>query len=67
MRMTLTLDDALVNELLADQAGKTKREVIETALEDALRDRRRKKALLHRGKIILSGDAGDLERMRSES
>ena len=67
MRMTVTLDDALVNELLADQAGKTKREVIETALEDALRDRRRKKALLHRGKINLSGDADDLGRMRSES
>ncbi|MEI6385212.1 MAG: type II toxin-antitoxin system VapB family antitoxin [Spirochaetota bacterium] len=67
MRMTLTVDDTLIAELLADQAGKTKREVIETALEDALRERRRKKALSHRGKLNLSGDQGDLERMRSES
>ncbi|MDA8411750.1 MAG: type II toxin-antitoxin system VapB family antitoxin [Treponema sp.] len=65
MRLTVTIDDNLLRELLAGEEGKTKREVIETAMQEALRERRRKRALSHRGRIELSGDNVDLEELRS--
>jgi Arc/MetJ family transcription regulator len=64
--MTLTIEDSLMKELLEDSEGRTKREIIEMALRDALRERRRRKALLHRGAFDLTGTALDLEKLRAE-
>ena len=55
-RMTLTLDERIVSEARELLNTKTKRETIETALIEVIKEKKREKALGHRGGIELDID-----------
>ena len=67
MRMSVTLDDELLEEVMSAFGVTVKREAIEIALKEALRSKRRTEALRHRGGIELDIDLKGLERLRAES
>ncbi len=67
MRMTVTLDEKLLKEVMQAFGTKTKREAIEKGLQEALRSLRRKKALDHCGRLELDIDQTRLENLRSTS
>lgn len=66
MRMSVTLDKKLLEEAQAVLGKKTKREVIEEALRELVRKKRREKAIEHAGKIDIDIDLKELMKMRGE-
>lgn len=65
MRMTITIDEKLVEEVMTTYGTKVKREAIERALRDALRHERRRAALTHRGTVDLDLDQAELAKLRA--
>jgi metal-responsive CopG/Arc/MetJ family transcriptional regulator len=66
MRMTVTLDEKLLEEARMISKKKTKREVIEEALREFIRKKRREEALKHAGKIDMDIYHEDLIKMREQ-
>lgn len=62
MRATLNIPDSLINELIIETGEKNKTRIIQTALEEMLRNTKRKKFKKLRGKIDLDID---LEKYRA--
>jgi len=65
MRMSVTLDDELVQQVLETFNTATKREAIEKALREAIRSVNRQRAVEHRGSFDLGFDQEDLEKLRN--
>lgn len=65
-RMTVTIDDALLEEAKEALGAETRAQAIRTALEEAVRRRRLARALRQRGQFKLQGDLSDLRRLREE-
>lgn len=65
-RMTVTIDDALLEEAKEVLGVRTRADAIRTAVEEAVRRRRLAQALQQRGRYQLSGDLVDLQRLREE-
>ena len=65
-RMTLTIDEDLINEAQNLLGASTKRETVQKALMEIIRLKKRKKALTHRGTIELVIDQHQLESLREE-
>ncbi len=65
-RMTITVDERLVQEVKETLGVSSKAEAIRLALEDFLRRRRLNEALAHRGRIELDLDRATLEALRAE-
>jgi metal-responsive CopG/Arc/MetJ family transcriptional regulator len=65
-RMTVTLDDALLEEAKEALGAGTRAEAIRTALEEAVRRRRLALALQLRGQFQMEGDLAELRRLREE-
>ena len=65
MRMSVTLDDNLVKQIMETFNTSTKREAIERALREAVRSVKRKQALDHRGSLSLDISQEDLEILRN--
>lgn len=65
-RMTVTIDDALLEEAKEVLGAGTGAEAIRTALEEAVRRRRLAQALKQRGQLQLVGDVAKLRRLRDE-
>ncbi|HLX10444.1 MAG TPA: type II toxin-antitoxin system VapB family antitoxin [Thermoanaerobaculia bacterium] len=65
-RMTVTIDDALLEEAKEVLGAQTRADAIRTALEEAVRRRRLAQALQQRGRYRLNGDVSDLRRLREE-
>ncbi len=63
-RMTVSLDDALLEDAQEALGAKTKIQAIRMALEEVVRQRRLKRALQHRNRIDLSLDQDRLARLR---
>lgn len=66
MRMSVTLDKRLLEEAQSILCKKTKREVIEEALRELVRKKRREEAIEHAGKIDMDIDLEELMKMREE-
>ncbi len=66
MRLSVTLDKELLEEAQAILADKTKREVIEVALKEFIRKKRREEAIEHAGKIDMDMDLKELLKIREE-
>ena len=64
IRMTVTLDEKVVDEARDLLKVKTKRETIETALKEVIKQKKREKALKHCGKIELDIDQERLQAYR---
>jgi metal-responsive CopG/Arc/MetJ family transcriptional regulator len=65
-RMTVTIDDALLEEAKEALGAETRAEAIRSALQEAVRRRRLAQALKQRGQLRLRGDLADLRRLREE-
>jgi Arc/MetJ family transcription regulator len=65
-RMTVTIDDALLDEAKEALGAETRAATIRTALEEAVRRRRLAQALQQRGQFQLQGDLAQLRRLREE-
>jgi metal-responsive CopG/Arc/MetJ family transcriptional regulator len=65
-RMTVTIDDDLLEEAKEALGAETRAEAIRTALAEAVRRRRLTKALQQRGQFQLRGDLAELRRLREE-
>lgn len=65
-RMTVTIDDALLEEAKEVLGVRTRADAIRTAVEEAVRRRRLAQALQQRGRYRLNGDLMDLQRLREE-
>jgi Arc/MetJ family transcription regulator len=65
MRMSVTLDDKLVEQVMETFNTTTKREAIERALREAIRSVNRKRAIENRGSIELDITHEDLENLRN--
>jgi len=63
-RITVTIDDALLEEAKEALGVQTRAEAIRAALEEAVRRRRLAYALQQRGQFQLGGDRADLRRLR---
>lgn len=63
MRTTIDIDDATMSELLARTGLRTKREVVDRALEGLLRLERQAEVRKFRGKLHWEGD---LDAMRTD-
>ncbi len=63
-RMTLTIEEDLINEAQNLLGVSTKRETVQKALIEIIRLKKRKKALDHCGAIELELDQDQLESMR---
>jgi Arc/MetJ family transcription regulator len=66
MRMTITIDENLIQEAKALTGKKTKREVIEEALREIIRKKRRDRAIEHAGKIQIDITLDDLLNLRGQ-
>lgn len=66
MRMTLTLDKKLLEDVQNLSAAKTKKAAIEEALKEYIRTKRRVKALEHAGNIQVDITLDELLRQRAE-
>jgi Arc/MetJ family transcription regulator len=64
--MTVTIDDALLEEAKVALGVNTRAEAIRSALAQAVRRRRLAMALEHRGQFDLRGDLEELRRMREQ-
>jgi len=65
-RMTVTLDEKIVDEARDLLQTKTKRETIETALIEVIKEKKREKALKHCGEIELDIDQEGLRVYRED-
>ncbi len=65
-RMTITIDDALLEQAKEALGAKTRAEAIRSALEEAVRRRRVAQALKQRGQFKLRSDLSELRRLREE-
>ena len=65
-RMTVTIDDALLEEAKEALGAQTRAEAIRSALAEAVRRRRLAQALEQRGQFQLRGNLSDLRRLREE-
>ena len=65
-RMTVTIDDELLDQAKEALGARTRAAAIRTALEEAVRRRRLVEGLEHRGQLELRGDLADLRRLREE-
>ena len=65
-RMTVTIDDALLEEAKEALGAQSRAEAIRTALEEAVRRRRLAQALQQRGQLELRGGLAELRRLREE-
>lgn len=65
-RMTVTVDEELIEQARQAMGVATKSEAIRTALEESLRRRRLQDALEQAGKIDLDLDQERLRRLREE-
>ncbi|HEV3456746.1 MAG TPA: type II toxin-antitoxin system VapB family antitoxin [Thermoanaerobaculia bacterium] len=65
-RMTVTIDDALLEEAKEALGAQTRAEAIRSALEEAVRRRRLAQALKQRGQLRMRGGLADLRRLREE-
>jgi Arc/MetJ family transcription regulator len=65
-RLTVTVDEALLEEAKEALGVDTRAEAIRTALEEAVRRRRLANALAHKGQLALRGDLAELRRLREE-
>jgi len=66
-RMTVTLDEKIVSEARDLLKTKTKRETIETALIEVIKEKKREKALQHCGEIELDIDQEGLHAYREDA
>lgn len=66
MRMTVSLDEELLEEAKSVLGKKTKKEVIEEALRELVRKKRRERAIADAGKIYLDITLEELLKMREE-
>lgn len=66
MRMSITLDKELLEEARSVLGKKTKKEVIEEALKELVRRKRREEAIEHAGKIDMDIDLTELIKMRGK-
>ena len=66
MRMSVTLNEQLLEEAQEVTGRKTKREVIEEALKEIIRKKRRDGAIQHAGTIQIDMTLEELLRMREE-
>jgi metal-responsive CopG/Arc/MetJ family transcriptional regulator len=66
MRMSVTLDEKLLEEALEVSDKKVKRELIEEALKEFIRKKRRDEAIRHAGTIEVEMSLEELLRMRGE-
>lgn len=65
-RMTVTVDDGLIEEARNALGAATKSEAIRRALEEVLRRRKLQRALENAGRVELDIDAERLRRLREE-
>ncbi len=65
-RMTLTIDDNLIAEAQNLLGAKTKKETVQQALEELVRQKKRYRALTHCGEIELDIDQYLLKKLRDE-
>jgi Arc/MetJ family transcription regulator len=65
-RMTVTIDDALLDEAKEALGAQTRAATIRAALEEAVRRRRLAQALQQRGQFQLQGGLSELRRLREE-
>jgi metal-responsive CopG/Arc/MetJ family transcriptional regulator len=65
-RMSVTVDDQLVEQAKEVLGVGTRSEAIRIALQEAVRRRRLAEALRHRGQIDLQVDQEELARLRAE-
>ncbi|NOX20372.1 MAG: type II toxin-antitoxin system VapB family antitoxin [Nitrospirae bacterium] len=66
MRMTVTLDKSLLEEAQTLLGKKTKKEVIEVALKELIRKKRREQAIEHAGKIKIDITVDELLKLRQQ-
>ncbi len=66
-RLTVTLDDLLLEEARRAISARTKRETIEGALREVVRRAKIRKALQHKGRLHLGFSREDLLRRRDRS
>ena len=66
-RMTVTLDEKIVEEARRLLKAKTKRETLERALMEVIKEKKREAALDHCGKIELDIDQEGLRRHRENT
>jgi len=66
MRMSVTLDEKLLEEALEVSDKRVKRELIEEALKEFIRKKRRDEAIRHAGTIQIEMNLEELLRMRGE-
>ena len=64
-RMTLTLDEKVLNEAKLILGSKTKRETVEIALKEIIKNKKREKAKEHCGKIELDLTQDELDKYRN--
>ena len=64
MRMSVTLDEVLLREARKLSGKKTKREVLDEALREFIRKKKRDKALQHAGKIKIDLTLKELKKLR---
>jgi len=65
-RMTVTIDDELLDRAKEALGAQTRAGAIRTALEEAVRRRRLAEALEQQGQLELRGDLAELRRLREE-
>jgi Arc/MetJ family transcription regulator len=65
-RITVTIDDSLLEEAQEALGAKTRAATIRAALEEAVRRRRLAEALRQRGQLELRGDLAELRSLREE-
>jgi metal-responsive CopG/Arc/MetJ family transcriptional regulator len=65
-RMSVTIDDQLLEEAKEALGAETRAEAIRVALAEAVRRRRLARALEHRGQFDLRGGLAELKRLRAE-
>ena len=65
-RMTVTIDDELLDQAKEALGAQTRAGAIRTALEEAVRRRRLAEALEQQGQLELRGDLAELRRLREE-
>ncbi len=66
MRTTIEIDEGLLREAMVVTGAKKKRQCIELALQEVVRQKRLERLLQRLGKTTLTIDTDDLDRMRSD-
>lgn len=66
MRLTITVDESLLDEAKRVSKAKSKRETIEIALKDMVRKRRLEQAIGNAGRVNMAVTVDELLRQREE-